>query len=678
MRFALLPCILVLLVSCGSESPACEIKDNGDGTRTISCPGTDPIRVAAGEGICTITEFGENDKIISCQNGETIEIRDGRVLFKGYGFISGIALLFGLDEHDGIRVYVETADVEAITGTDGRFQIELPAGIHNVRFEAPGRTPQRVMNVPVIRDTWDMGVVVLRSGRHVATPRETVLVSPDETAITSFDSQGPLRGGWLHLTELDEEGLSEPIRLGSHVMAHEFDRDGGRLLYQERTAIDGPLHVYDRASGENTTVSLHSMAGRFVLGGEAVFHEARHEDGRCELRLWRVADGATETIAACERVDTRGKDPILAVDGAGSVVVYVDEFSKAWVLDLETGASMELAGGGEIVELTLLPGGYVLFQTDAGGFVRWYTASATREPFSIGVPAGVNAPTVSSGGEWIAMIADHDASRELRLHEVETGTNVPVASSANLDFFEFSPNGKHLLWVDGGLPAVLDLGAPDTVWTWPGLAVQKAELSGIGGQVVALDELNALLRWDPIRNTLEQLDPAGIDWFWNGDRTRLFAGVAGGTLHLDMLDGSIARSDVEVNDPMLPSVAWEQDSPGVLFGRTVTRDDGGTEFLLYRWDPRQAPDLIHRGGAFSRLGAAVGSTTAYIESGGSFPRLMFFHPEADAPEFVDEPVDSSWGVQIVGKLLLYKTDAGGSGQEGVHVIRMGPADTERS
>lgn len=84
--------VLALLSGCaGSEGPAgptgpsgpagapCEVTATGDGTRTITCPGSEPVTVADGQpgSSCSVTGAGTPVRVISCGDGTSVTVSDG-------------------------------------------------------------------------------------------------------------------------------------------------------------------------------------------------------------------------------------------------------------------------------------------------------------------------------------------------------------------------------------------------------------------------------------------------------------------------------------------------------------------------------------------------------------------------------------------------------------------------
>ncbi|NOZ01609.1 MAG: hypothetical protein GXP54_06940 [Deltaproteobacteria bacterium] len=87
----------------GKDGASCTVKDNGDGTRTISCEDGTQATVASGkDGIdgkngadgkdgtsCTVKDNGDGTKTISCDDGTEVTVADGKDGKDGTGGPSG-------------------------------------------------------------------------------------------------------------------------------------------------------------------------------------------------------------------------------------------------------------------------------------------------------------------------------------------------------------------------------------------------------------------------------------------------------------------------------------------------------------------------------------------------------------------------------------------------------------
>ena len=79
--------LLLAVVSACEQAPAagegnggsCSAKDNGDGTKTISCDDGTEVTVSDGEdgASCTVKDNGDGTKTISCEDGTEATVSDG-------------------------------------------------------------------------------------------------------------------------------------------------------------------------------------------------------------------------------------------------------------------------------------------------------------------------------------------------------------------------------------------------------------------------------------------------------------------------------------------------------------------------------------------------------------------------------------------------------------------------
>lgn len=66
----------------GQDGASCDVVDNGDGTKTITCPGSDPVTIANGTAgkdgtSCSVTDNGDGTKTIACTDNTSVTVADG-------------------------------------------------------------------------------------------------------------------------------------------------------------------------------------------------------------------------------------------------------------------------------------------------------------------------------------------------------------------------------------------------------------------------------------------------------------------------------------------------------------------------------------------------------------------------------------------------------------------------
>jgi hypothetical protein len=78
-------------VKSGTNGSSCSVTDNGDGTKTISC--TDGTTATVSNGTngssCTVTDNGDGTKTISCPDGTTATVADGQNGVAGLSLVQG-------------------------------------------------------------------------------------------------------------------------------------------------------------------------------------------------------------------------------------------------------------------------------------------------------------------------------------------------------------------------------------------------------------------------------------------------------------------------------------------------------------------------------------------------------------------------------------------------------------
>lgn len=661
-----LPFLLSLLLAvgaaaCGGDDATCRIADNGDGTRTIACPGADPVRVVDGrsDAVCTLHVIDEHTKTIQCSDGTFVEIVDGHPVFPGSGEVTGVVQLFGKADHSGVRITVEDddVDVEFVTEADGAYSLTLPAGIHVLRFEKEGWMPVRVGNIPVINDTWRVAPVVMRLARRIGDVRDRVTVAPGSDAVLIYGAHSIHEGGWLWLEELEPTLAPTRVRLGSYVTSYAFSPDGRQVLYNERTAIDGPLAIFDRETGATELVSPRARGGWFAEGGASVIFETRADvDGACTLHLWSRADGYVGELAPCARFDdqpnTGRGEAVAAVSGRW--FVYRTEDRELVARDLEGRVSIPI--GEEAADATfgfefLESGPYLLVRIDR-------SPSVGRELRLVDLGAGENrllsresvAQTrVAPGGGAIFFLEDRDPESagtfEPVLHLVESGRSLVIGVDESSVQGSFSRDGSRLL-LQGVRTHVVDLGTPENLRTFP-TAVLRAAFAFDGRVVVHLASSAALQLWDPLADTIEELDPMVAQWAVNDTETRVASLDAGGGLQIADLETG-ARHRLAATDAV-SALVWERDGDGVFFH--VPRDEDALE--LVRWDGAGEPTVLARSQhlGFPRPGPL--GFSLFEKFGASGTELFLHRTDTMEVDAVDVP---AVGAHFDREVLIYFID----------------------
>lgn len=568
---------LALAPACGSD-PGCEIEDNHDGTRTIDCPGADPVRVvdAGTGGTCSIGAGEDGGKVIQCTDGTVVRIdKDGNAIFPGTGALHGIARLFGKQDHTGITVRLEGTEYETTTGKDGTFELgPVPAGIYVVVFEANGRAPERRKNVPVINGVFDMDPVELRLGRWVAGMGGTAQLSPVGGAALVWNQFAPATG-WLDLWKVGDE---VPVSLGTQVDGFGWSDDGSKVLFHERFTVDGPVRLHDVATGETRTLVEHSDRAELAPAGGAVVYETNGDEG-CRHHVWR--DGAApRELGACSPGNSFRFGPdgetVVRTDESGALVLDELEGGRSWSLGtgINLWAIQFSADGRRVVFPKSQPGAFFasLFAVDrVAGEVRQLGRATSTVSLSPDGGAVLFADNLDTG------------SGDVLVHEFDSQSTTVLLSATAMGNFAWAPDGRRLLLVEnfGGFTGRLhlfDLDRPEVDTSYAEGPVQIASFVNATGEVMLLSQANELVLWDPVDDGTENLGVSSGVWTWSPDgRWALFL----------RQDQTLVAYDVIAHtERTLPPSAglseldWLADSTSVL---VVNRD--GTNGGVRRWKP---------------------------------------------------------------------------------------------
>ncbi len=189
----------------GDKGVSCEVVDNGDGTKTITCEDGTTATVSDGTpgDSCTIVDNGDGTKTITCEDGTEVTVSDGDP-----GVSTGSITVTAVDTDDvlleGVKISTDPASSSANTDASGIAMLEnVPVGIYDVRASKSGYksfvetavsvTAGAALDIEAILGPgvhWNLIEVVGVSGARgdtdeSAEARVTLTGGPDNTIITS-------------------------------------------------------------------------------------------------------------------------------------------------------------------------------------------------------------------------------------------------------------------------------------------------------------------------------------------------------------------------------------------------------------------------------------------------------------------------------------------------------------
>ncbi len=682
-----LPAAALLFAAACASDPACAIKDNGDGTRNIECPGQPPVRVvAAGEGnTCTLGVGDDGGKVISCSDGTVVRITpEGHVVFPGTGTIEGRAMLFGQSDHSGIRIYVEDSEFETTTDADGNYVLgPLPAGIHVVVFEATGRISERRENIPVINGAWKLETIELRFGWKILAGATTidgnVEPSPDGSAVLAFTIV-PGLGGWLSLWELE---TGDEIPLGGIVSTFMWSPDGKRALFQERVGLDGPLQLWDREAGVQVQVAERSVRGGIGPDSKLVVYETLDDDNQCSLHAWRRESGVATRVGACmagftgdDGLGEQWRSP-WPFNRDGTRFIYMDATPQLMVYDAVRNTSHPISSSFfSTLHVRFLPDGrHVLvleWRPDFSALDLVIVDAETGERHTVASDT-TDQYLVAPDGETI--VAWRNLSTEtpnLLAYRVDDESSLVIQSGFLASRFAFSADGARLLWIEAqgnqaGPLHVLEIQSPENTATYTARAASRGEFASVGSSVLVTDGNGEIHVWDPITGAAELVETVPTRVQFSPDGRRVV--VIGNGSEIQIVDFASGETFRHSDDNLGgPPFAWRPDGSALVYGRF--NDDSGSDAML--WEPPAAPVKIGTGSFSTSFFSAAGSL-AFLEcrlpcTGGY--TLVLWHVERDAREPIDVPVSD---IRLKHGVLWYPVvQPGGdeNGRNGVYAVQL--------
>jgi len=369
MNRYLVPCLVVvsLLAACsgsvGPSGPAgapCQVVDNGDGTKTISCPGSTPVTVADGAPgtSCTVTGQGTPVKSIACSDGSSVTVSDG-------------APCAAFDNLDGTKTLTCPGSAPVVISDGTRCSVVDNQDGTSILGCSDGTRTVLASPLDTSLQAWDAlpGAVVTVAGVGGASNADGTFAAGDRVAVTF--TVRTAAGRLIPLREVDQVGawFAGPTSLYQHVLpaardavmyadvstAATLNDDGsytyrfpdpipadyGVPLYDTTRFTDGeaagPLQAGTYTVGlaawkgytvAGVAVTDASSAARDVLFGHAAALEGRQVVGDancagCHGGL-RIHGGAFRSVALCVTCHTAGAEDAGSTDAGDATPVTIE------------------------------------------------------------------------------------------------------------------------------------------------------------------------------------------------------------------------------------------------------------------------------------------------------------------------------------------------------------------
>jgi len=365
-----------------------------DDSRILRCPDGDVALLPS----CTV-ESNDESQTIRCGDGAPLVLRPGESAEPSG--IRGTATRFGLDPGAGIEVELIGLDRKVSTDARGRFEFnDLPPGLYRLRLNAPGYTSLEVGDVIAAGRLADVGELVLKVGRKVASGLHDAVLSPGQTKLALIEAL--FNSGSMDLSILDLETwerTSVPMSNPEDFETFAFV-DDRRLAYSTWEGGADRLHIYDLESGDTEEVE--------------------------DVWSWSVLTGGILYNAYDRDIDEVAQEPLHFYRAGGLAPLLVgDGYSR---LDYYLGA----------------PGRFALIETRAWtsdpGFML-FDSEHPETPIVLASRSTWDAPVT---GHIAFFRADETEGTILSILDAETGAVRDLGPASGSESIWWSPNGDHL------------------------------------------------------------------------------------------------------------------------------------------------------------------------------------------------------------------------------------------
>ncbi|AKU93297.1 carboxypeptidase regulatory-like domain-containing protein [Vulgatibacter incomptus] len=528
MRCAIAALFLTgLLFSCSkNDASPCTVTENHDGTSTFHCGGKDFTLPGGGsKADCTYLEAPDGSFTITCENGITAHFDpQGRPIFPGKGAITGSALLYGMQEHEGILVRLVGTDASVTTDVGGTWIFAgVPAGTYTLTFEAPGRVPEERRNVTVVNGVFRMDPVVLKHGKKIGPsfPMREVGESPTSETLYDLEDSFALIPHRLRIWDVSKR---QPTDLSATALFPSYSDDGRLLVFLEDRSSLGRVTIWDVEARRSDVVFSGATGAQFMPGSHSVL--IRTEDS---LFVW-AEGGELLSLGAWKSrfVDWDRwppEQPGLVLPSPDGGIVAFQRPSGALVVWTEATRSAEVVGGadGDLLSAQWSPDGAYLSFTTLDQAVRQTVSLWDRSAGS----TKVLATSDSFMGPFGLLFAPDSSSAAFRTFVGESALSLWRRSTGDVvrvlqgdaEWFEFMEGGSSLL-VQETFRAALSVYRVGTGAREPlGSMFFGVHPSPDGGSVVVElgDGLEVIRLSDLSKTTLNGMNPQwGSDGKWLG------------------------------------------------------------------------------------------------------------------------------------------------------------------
>ncbi len=345
------------------------------------------------------------------------------------GKVSGLARLFGRDDHSAITIRlvdsVSNRSTSAEVFEDGLWEAEVPAGIYDLWFEAPGYIEVKREQHLVAPGVNLQDPVELRSGIRLSeTTPQRLVVSPDEGAFLSF-----LEGDPTAATLWEAKGGS--VNLGGRTSGARFTPSGRSVVFLDEfdgNRLEGRLTIYDRQTKKRFDIA--DRVGDWKLTPDEAAVVIRQAPSR--LLIWSRSDGITvltDQLVSWE-LGAGGRTILFQTMRADGTVELIH-----WDIAAEGGTSL---GGGKDPFVFSPDAQSFIYRTATAGSVLW--DGLRIRPTFLG---SIESAAFSPDGQWLAFTTMPGRA----LHLLEVASQQPFEMTSRSGAWAFSPGGEAFYFV---------------------------------------------------------------------------------------------------------------------------------------------------------------------------------------------------------------------------------------